>query len=306
MKHSYQVLEDNGGGMFLFFFDENDKVVLGIENIEYAEPGDLDNITLDEASGWESQLNDPAKAYKSITRYEFGWEVVADENGTYPDRMGGAALILFRVSEDEDDAEDEEDVAPSKSQLVNDHPLLRAFVPSAKSPHIDALIDAGLFDLTVDQLASIVKLMQTAYRNGQYSRGAEKIDRDAVWLDGVGALERQSDDTWKLTMPDKGVDISTAAATLGRKGGESTSPAKTDASRLNGKNGGRPRKYSVTIHNRQGAVVAPSGFVGTKSEIEDYLRTWADPENLSLTIIWRDGREYGRKPLDTDKIEWDV
>ena len=35
-------------------------------------------------------------------------------------------------------------------------------------------------------------------------------------------------------------DISSAAATLGRKGGKSRSPAKVDAVRENGKKGGRP------------------------------------------------------------------
>ena len=37
-------------------------------------------------------------------------------------------------------------------------------------------------------------------------------------------------------------DTSTAAATLGRKGGQSTSEAKRAAVRENGKKGGRPRK----------------------------------------------------------------
>lgn len=38
------------------------------------------------------------------------------------------------------------------------------------------------------------------------------------------------------------IEASTAAATLGRKGGTSTSEAKSAASRENGKRGGRPRK----------------------------------------------------------------
>ena len=45
MIEKFEVIEDNAGNMFLFFFDKNDLVVLGLENIENCEPGDLDNIS---------------------------------------------------------------------------------------------------------------------------------------------------------------------------------------------------------------------------------------------------------------------
>lgn len=122
------------------------------------------------------------------------------------------------------------------------HPLLPKFVPSEVEPHIAALEEASIYnDLTQEQQAIIIRLMQQAYRNGQASQGAEKIDSDAVWLDGVGGLEKQPDGTWKLTMPDKGID-KLAASELGRKGGSVTSDAKKQSSRDNGKLGGRPRK----------------------------------------------------------------
>ena len=41
----------------------------------------------------------------------------------------------------------------------------------------------------------------------------------------------------------KNTDISTAAATLGRKGGTAKSPEKTAAARANAKRGGRPSPY---------------------------------------------------------------
>lgn len=41
------------------------------------------------------------------------------------------------------------------------------------------------------------------------------------------------------------IERSAAAATLGRTGGESTSEAKAEAARLNGKRGGRPRKTTA-------------------------------------------------------------
>lgn len=129
---------------------------------------------------------------------------------------------------------------PSKYQQVYD--ALPKYVPSEKTPHIDALKKAGLLDvLTAEQAAQVVVIAQTAYRNGQRSQGAERIDNDAVWLDGVGGLEKQPDGTWKLTMPDGGVDKSAAAAALGSM----TSDKKAAAARTNGKRGGRPRKNAL-------------------------------------------------------------
>lgn len=96
MSNKYQVIEDNGGGMYVFFFD-GDRVILGIENVEYAQPGDLDNINLDEVETWDSQLDDPQAAYDNITSFEFGWSVVSDQDGVYPDRMGRAAEIVFQI-----------------------------------------------------------------------------------------------------------------------------------------------------------------------------------------------------------------
>jgi hypothetical protein len=119
------------------------------------------------------------------------------------------------------------------------HPLLPDLVPSEIEPHITALEVAGIYDdLNQEQQATVIRLMQAAYRNGQTYQHAEKIDNDAVWLDGVGGLERQPDGAWKLAMPDKGIDTSQAAATLG----SIKSERKATAARENGRKGGRPRK----------------------------------------------------------------
>ena len=146
------------------------------------------------------------------------------------------------------------------------HPLL-SMGPSGVEPHIDALASAGIYDdLTQEQQAIIIRLMQQAYRNGQAQQGAEKIDNDAVWVDRVGLLERQPDaTTWLVTGYDAAKDAemirardaelgtgytitqynewakSYYARQLGAIGGSSRSKRKAAASRANGRKGGRPR-----------------------------------------------------------------
>jgi hypothetical protein len=121
------------------------------------------------------------------------------------------------------------------------HPLLPELLPSEVELHIDALTNANIYnDLTQEQQAIIIRLMQTAYRNGQASQGAEKIDNDAVWLDGIGGIEKQPDGTWKLTMPDKPGAV--AADVAARALGSIKSDCKARSSRENGKLGGRPKK----------------------------------------------------------------
>ena len=151
-----------------------------------------------------------------------------------------ARVDLLEEAATPDDADNDDD-EPSIYTLVYNHPTLRHYVASHKTPHLDALAKAGLLEtLTVDQAAAIVIIAQTAYQNGQRAQGAERIDNDAVWLDGVGGLERQADGTWRLTMPDGGLE--TMAAELGRRGGSVSSEAKAAAARANDKRGGRPRK----------------------------------------------------------------
>lgn len=162
----------------------------------------------------------------------YGLPVFVDEDGRAYD-----AIEIVNVTPLDDEEEGDQ---PTKAEQV--YEASRPLLPSEAYPHIAALAAAGLLDaLSIGQAAAVIRLMQDAYRQGQVSRGAEKIDNDFVWLDGVGGLALQPDATWKLVAPD-GSAVQSIAADLGRRGGASTSEAKRAASAANGRKGGRSRK----------------------------------------------------------------
>ena len=100
LEMNYQVIEDGGGSVYLFVFAEDGQVIHGIGNLEYAQPGELDNLDVTDVAGWEGHLDDPQDGYDSLTGFPFGWQVIADQNGRYPERMGRAGQILFQVEGD--------------------------------------------------------------------------------------------------------------------------------------------------------------------------------------------------------------
>lgn len=97
----YEVIEDNGGGLYLVVFDSNDKCVYLHDGYEYV-PGQLTadvkaivngaDPTID---GWDGNAEDPQYAYAAITSYQYGWAIVADNTFIYTNRMGGAAQLEF-------------------------------------------------------------------------------------------------------------------------------------------------------------------------------------------------------------------
>jgi len=100
---SYQVIEDNGGGLHLAVFDDDVCIYYG-SGYEHRP----DHLQEDIAAlysgrhplqdGWESDLPDgytPQQLYDELTSYEYGWEIIADDAGVYPERMGAAGRIVF-------------------------------------------------------------------------------------------------------------------------------------------------------------------------------------------------------------------
>lgn len=96
---TYQAIEDNGGGLHLFVWDATDKLIYQHSGYEY-NPGQLSQdiaaLKTGTTAGWEgNEIDEYPALYQEILDTEFGYEVVADHNGMYPDRMGAAAEIEF-------------------------------------------------------------------------------------------------------------------------------------------------------------------------------------------------------------------
>ena len=105
--HNYEVIEDNGGGLHLVVFDGNGDVTFYASGYEHmpdnlrADIDALNNGT--DVSEWDTNgmtLEEMRDAYKSLVSFEHGWDVVADEDGVYPMRMGTAARLAFGIEED--------------------------------------------------------------------------------------------------------------------------------------------------------------------------------------------------------------
>lgn len=104
--NSYQIIEDNGGNLYLFAFDEQDNVVGGIINLEYADAGEYNQVAeglksdpVAEIAGWDGHMDDAAATYEQVTGYEFGWTIVDNNGDLRPHKMGAAAQRYFGIEE---------------------------------------------------------------------------------------------------------------------------------------------------------------------------------------------------------------
>lgn len=100
----YEVIEDNGGGLTLVVFNKNGKVDYLHSGYEYGKPGrlicDLEALKNgdDPVKEWDGNEDNPQEIYDNILSFEYGWEIVADNDGIYPDRMGRAACLEFAIN----------------------------------------------------------------------------------------------------------------------------------------------------------------------------------------------------------------
>jgi len=101
MKTTFQAIEDNGGGLHLAVFNEAGECIYFHSGFEF------DKDTLSDCIGrlrmgegtedWEGNSETPREDYENLTSFEYGWEVISDEEGVYPDKMGAAARKEFEI-----------------------------------------------------------------------------------------------------------------------------------------------------------------------------------------------------------------
>lgn len=97
----FNVIEDNGGGLTLVIFDDSDEVTYLHTGYEYIL-GQLTNDLTELSNGsdqstWDGCEENPQEIYDNITSFEYGWEVIADNDGIYPEAMGTAGCLEFGI-----------------------------------------------------------------------------------------------------------------------------------------------------------------------------------------------------------------
>lgn len=107
----FEVIEDNGGGLTLAVFNTEGNVDYIHTGYEYVKKGqlvkDLEALKNGDnpAEEWDGNCggleweygNDPQAIYDNIVSFDCGWEIVADNDGIYPDKMGCVASIEFDI-----------------------------------------------------------------------------------------------------------------------------------------------------------------------------------------------------------------
>lgn len=109
---NYKVIEDNAGGLALVVFSDGEKVEYIHSGYEYNPgqlTGDLENLKNgdDPARDWDgNELEDAEMENPEDLESWFpweqegqGWEVVADNDGIYPENMGTAAKLEFAIED---------------------------------------------------------------------------------------------------------------------------------------------------------------------------------------------------------------
>ena len=104
IKKKFIIIEDNGGGLTLVVFDDNGSISYLRTGYEYIL-GRLTNDLIELANGsdpstWYNCEENPEEIYNDFLFHEYGWEIIADNNGLYPDKMGAAGRLEFGIEID--------------------------------------------------------------------------------------------------------------------------------------------------------------------------------------------------------------
>ena len=109
----FQVMEDNGGGFHLIVFNEDREIIYMSTNFEYNQ-GELTSALIEMSdktqleikkiiSNWETSYDenswDIMEEYEKLTQDRVGCFTIIDNQNIYPDLMGNAGCIEFKILE---------------------------------------------------------------------------------------------------------------------------------------------------------------------------------------------------------------
>ena len=101
IKKKFIIIEDNGGGLTLVVFDDNGSISYLRTGYEYIL-GQLTNDLIELANGsapstWYNCEENPEEIYNDFLSHEYGWEIIADNDRLYSDKMGVTGRLEFGI-----------------------------------------------------------------------------------------------------------------------------------------------------------------------------------------------------------------
>ena len=109
----FQVIEDNGGNLYLLIFNEDREIIYMSTNFEYNR-GELTKALVEIMgetpsqiktiiSSWESSYDENSwniqEEYEKLAQDKIGCFIIVDNLGIYPALMGNAGTIEFKILE---------------------------------------------------------------------------------------------------------------------------------------------------------------------------------------------------------------
>jgi len=103
----YEVIEDNAGQLYLFVF-QGGEIVYAADGFECSRGILKESLEELNRTGtvedWEpGNIEEPEAVYETLQDWinegMGGAKLIADQDGTYPDRMGAAGMIEFGIEE---------------------------------------------------------------------------------------------------------------------------------------------------------------------------------------------------------------
>lgn len=110
--NNYEIIEDNAGTLHMYVWNEEGSLIFGSPVREEDIQPCIDDV--EDAAAWDedmemlaylmeekelSTLEEAREAYyDSLTGYEYGWHLIADNDGIYASYMGAAGMQAFGLA----------------------------------------------------------------------------------------------------------------------------------------------------------------------------------------------------------------